>query len=94
MSGVSDYTFDPDLIQLILRAESSWREVDEMSSSIGEEAEAALAGVAEEITPICCQFAEKITAENREGLAELLEIAVSEEFRKSSFIISLPAGMS
>ena len=32
-----------------------------MSSSIGEETEAALAGVAEEVVPLCCQFAEKIT---------------------------------
>ena len=75
-------------IQLFLRALSNWCEVDETSPSIGGEAEAALAAVAEEVVSLCYQFAEKMAAENSDGLAELLEIALSEGLRKCCFFLA------
>ena len=58
------------------------------STSIGTDTEAALAEEAGRVETPCCRFASKVTSSNQEGLEKLLQLALSEEFRKY-FILSL-----
>ena len=85
MTDWSDFQFDPALWSLLSQV---WCDIEEMSSSIGTDTEAALAEEAGRVETPCCRFASKVTSSNQEGLEKLLQLALSEEFRKY-FILSL-----
>ena len=82
MSEWEDHHFDPDLVNLLLSVESRWQELDEMSSSINADSEAALEAEAVHEDPLCCQFSGRVTSANSDAMNELLEVALSKEFRK------------
>ena len=82
MSDLGDSPFDLDVLSLIASVEQAWDSVKEMSSSIDAVSEAALSVEAERVESPCCSFAGRVTTANRQGLADLVDLALSVEFRK------------
>ena len=82
MSNLSGPSFDPDLWSLVSLAERSYQDIEEMASSIGSSSEEALATEAANLNPPCCLFAGRVTSSSLGGMSELLELALSEDFRE------------
>ena len=57
-----------------------------MASSIESSSEEALATEAANLNPPCCQFAGRVTSSSLGGMSELLELALSEDFREYYFL--------
>ena len=86
MSDLGDSSFDPDLWSLVSLAEHSYQDFEEMASGIESSSEEALATEAANLDPPCCQFAGRVTSSSLGGMSELLELALSEDFREYSFL--------
>ena len=86
MSDLGGSSFDPDLWSLVSLAERSYQDIEEMASSIGSLSEEALATEAANLNPPCCLFAGRVTSSSLGGMSELLELALSEDFREYSFL--------
>ena len=66
-------------------AERYCHDLEEMTSNIGAESEDALAVEAARTEYVSCQFTVRVSSANRDGLNEILGLALSEEFRKYCF---------
>ena len=86
MSDLGGSSFDPDLWSLVSLAEQSYQDLEEMASGIESSSEEALAREAVNLNPPCCQFAGRVTSSSLGGMSELLELALSENFREYSFL--------
>ena len=73
-----------DVASVVLAAEGVFTELAQLSfSSVGSELTAAVEEtLSGERLGICCRFAGKVTAANKEVANTLLEIALSSEFRE------------
>ena len=73
-----------DVASVVLAAEGVFTELAQLSfSSVGSELTAAVEKtLSGERLGICCRFAGKVTAVNKEVANTLLEIALSSEFRE------------
>ena len=87
MSDLGGSSFDPDLWCLVSLAERSYQDIEEMASSIESSSEEALATEAANLNPPCCQFAGRVTSSSLGGMSELLELALSEDFREYYFFV-------
>ena len=64
-----------------------------MASSIESSSEEALATEAANLNPPCCQFAGRVTSSSLGGMSELLELALSEDFREYYFFVSFSSSL-
>ena len=73
-----------DVSAIVLAAEGALVEFASLSHSSGEQGLVASAEevLAEGSTTVCCQFSQRLNAVNVESATSLLEIALSDEFRK------------
>ena len=85
---------EPDVSAVVVAAEGVLAEIEQLSfSSIGSELPAGVEEVLKgETLKQCCRFADKVTAANVEAANTLLEIALSNEFRKYLYISFFPIG--
>ena len=86
MSDLGGSSFDPDLWSLVSLAEQSYQDLEEMASGIESLSEEALATEAANLDLPCCQFAGRVTSSSLGGMSELLELALSENFREYFFL--------
>ena len=87
MSDLGGSSFDPDLWSLVSLAEENYQEIEEMASGIDSTSEEALAEGAATVLSPCCQFAGRVNSASLGGMSELLELALSEEFRKYKSLV-------
>ena len=87
MSDLGGSSFDPDLWSLVSLAEENYQEIEEMASGIDSSSEEALAEGAATVLSPCCQFAGRVNSASLGGMSELLELALSEEFRKYKSLV-------
>ena len=83
--SIDDIT-DSDLWALVTEADRTSSRLEEMSSCIDEESEEALAMEAARSESLCCQLSGRVASVNYDGLYEIVELALSEEFRKYYFV--------
>ena len=86
---------EPDVSAVVVAAEGVLAEIEQFSfSSIGSELPAGAEGVLRgETLNQCCRFADKVTAANVEAANTLLEIALSNEFRKYLYFPFFPMSL-
>ena len=78
------------LSDLVESAESCSIEMSQLSDTIGEELEGAVADVlGENVPPVCCRLANRIPTAGAETVNAILELAFSEEFRKCDRLLFL-----
>ena len=87
MSDLGGSSYDPDLWSLVSLAEENYQEIEEMASGIDSSSEEALAEGAATVLSPCCQFARRVNSASLGGMSELLELALSEEFRKYKSLV-------
>ena len=87
MFDLGGSSFDPDLWSLVSLAEENYQEIEEMASGIDSSSEEALAEGAATVLSPCCQFAGRVNSASLGGMSELLELALSEEFRKYKSLV-------
>ena len=81
MSNVGEETTDPELVSIVLRAESCLSQIEEMSSGPNSSGLGQLAANVAS-APKCCELAARVSAAGSPGLECLLDVALSEEFSK------------
>ena len=94
MSELGGASSDADLWSLVSIAEQSYQELEDMASSIEELSEEALAAEAEHLGSPCCHLSGRVTSSFLGHMNELLELALSDEFRKYTSLFRFLRHMS